>query len=136
MEERNSVHHEPAAALPEHRETLWLLTFAPGIWALHFVLSYATVAIWCAKAAGRDGALGDARVAVGIYTALACAGIAATAWRGWRQASWGSATVPHDFDTDADRHRFIGFATVLLAGLSLVATLFVGAGALIIRSCL
>ena len=32
-----------------------MLTIAPGIWSAHFLLSYATAAVWCAKMAGPDG---------------------------------------------------------------------------------
>ena len=47
-------------SLPEQDESYWRLASAPVIWALHFLLSYATAAVWCAKVAGPDGALGAA----------------------------------------------------------------------------
>jgi hypothetical protein len=43
--------------------------------------------------------------------------------------------LPHDFDTPGDRHRFLGFATVLLAGLSAVATLFAAVVVLYFEDC-
>lgn len=123
------------AAPPESRESLWLLTFGPAIWSLHFLLSYITAAIWCAKVVGRTGPLDGVQIAVGIYTLLALLGIGLTAWRGYRQHSFGTATAPHDFDTAADRHRFLGFATLLLCALSFVATVYVALVVIFIGSC-
>lgn len=122
-------------APPEERESLWLITFGPSIWAIHFVLSYVTAAIWCAKVAGRSGMLGDARLIVAGYTVVALIGITLTGLRGWKLHSFGTATAPHDFDTPEDRHRFLGFATLLLCGLSFVATIFVTLCVVFIRSC-
>jgi hypothetical protein len=120
---------------PESRESLWMLTFGPAIWSVHLLLSYVTAAVWCAKVVGRSGSLDGVRIAVAVYTVLALLGIGLTAWRGYRQQSFGSATVPHDFDTAADRHRFLGFATLLLSGLSFVATIYVALPILFIGSC-
>ncbi|SFH27359.1 hypothetical protein [Modicisalibacter xianhensis] len=122
-------------ALPERRETLWLLALSPMLWMLYFLVSYATAAIWCAKVVGRDGSLEGARIAIGVYTVLTLVGIGIVTWRGFRKHSFGTATVPHDFDTPADRHRFLGFATVLLGGLSVVATLYVALAIVFIGSC-
>lgn len=121
-------------ALPQTRENLWLLTFGPAMWAVHLLLSYVTAAIWCAKATPQ-GPLGGVRGAIGVYTALALAGIVATAWRAYRRHRLGHSPAPYDQDTAADRHRFLGFATLLLCGLSFVATLFVALPILFIRSC-
>lgn len=121
--------------LPEEHESLWRLTFGPAIWALHFLLSYGSAAVYCAKWAGRDGPLGPVRLAVAVYTLLALAGIGLTAWRAYGRHRHGSATVPHDFATAADRHRFLGFATLLLCGLSAVGTVYVAMAALFLQSC-
>lgn len=130
-----SERDEAREALRERRATLWQLILGPLIWALHFLLSYVTAAVWCAKLVEGTGSLDGARVAVAVYTVLALAGIGIVLWRGIRKASFGMATVPHDFATAADRHRFLGFATVLLASLSLVATLYVTLAAVFIGSC-
>lgn len=121
--------------LPEDRESLWLLVVAPTIWAAHFVASYATAAIWCAKVVGRDGALGGARIAIAIFTVLALAGIAWTGWIGWRRHRHGTATVPHEEDTAEDRHRLLGLATFLLSALSAVAVIYAAMAFVFIRSC-
>lgn len=121
--------------LPETREGLWMLAAAPMIWAAHFLLSYVTAAIWCAKSAGPGGSLTGVRIAIGIYTVLALAAIAAVGRRGLRRHRHGHAEVPHDADTPEDRHRFLGFATLLLAGLSAVAVLFASLVALFMGDC-
>lgn len=119
----------------EQNERLSRIAVGPAIWATHFLLSYVTAAVWCAKVAGRSGTLGGARVAIALYTALALGGIAVTGWRGWRRHRYGTAALPHDFDTPEDRHRALGFATVLLCGLSAVATLYVALAAVFIATC-
>lgn len=120
--------------LSERNESLWLLTAAPLIWCAHFLLSYITVAVWCEKLAPTIGVDG-ARMAVAAYTLLALAGIVVAGLRGYRQHRVGEAQRPHDSDSSADRHRFLGFATLLLAGLSAVATVFVALSALLIPDC-
>lgn len=121
--------------LPEENESLWILIASPMLWVVHFLLCYLTAAIWCAKLAGPAGSLGGVRVAIAVYTVLALLGIGITGWGAFRRHSFGSATVPHDFDTPADRHRFLGFATLLLSALSAVATLYVALAAVFIGSC-
>ena len=121
--------------LPEENESLWLITTSPVIWAVHFLLSYFTAAVWCAKVVGLDGSLWNVRVAIAVYTVLALIGIGIIGCLAFRRHNIGSATVPHDFDTPEDRHRFLGFATLLLSLLSAVATLYVALVAVFIRSC-
>lgn len=119
----------------ERNQNLVLLAVSPLIWVLHLLMSYITGAMWCGVVAGRDGSLNGARVAIAIYTAVALAGIGATFWIGFRRHSTGSAAVPHDFDSPPDRHRFLGFATLLLSGLSAVATLYSALAAFLIKDC-
>jgi hypothetical protein len=121
--------------VPEQKENLWMLTLPPGIWAFHFLASYLTAAIWCAKYAGPSGSLGTARAAIGIYTLLALSGLAATTWLGVRRVSFKQKDIPHADDKSADRHRFLGFTLLLLSGLSIVATLFVSAVILFVETC-
>ncbi|HEX2100698.1 MAG TPA: hypothetical protein VHF69_08550 [Candidatus Synoicihabitans sp.] len=111
-------------APPEQRESLWLLIAAPTIWAAHFMACYVTAAIWCAKAASRFQTLEPVRWAIAGYTIVALIGIGWNGWSGWRRHRFEREPVPHDLDTPGDRHRFLGFATVLLAALSAIATVF------------
>ena len=122
-------------SLPENKESLWLLIVSPTIWAGHFLLSYITAAIWCAKFAPRDGSLQPVRWAILAYTVVALIGIALNGRSGWRRHRFGSESLPHDFDTPGDRHRFLGFATVLLAGLSAVATVFAALVIFFFKDC-
>jgi hypothetical protein len=124
--------HDPTH---ESRQSLWRPVLPPIIWATHFMLTYLTAAIWCAKLAGRDGPLGGARVAIAIYTLVALAGIATVGWRGLQRHTFDGSETQHDFDSSADRHRFLGFSTALLAGLSAVATIFTALAAAFFRDC-
>ena len=109
---------------PEKRESLWVLTASPVIWAAHFLTSYITAAVWCAKVVGRGGALGGARLAIVVYTAVALVGIGIVGWRGYLRQRQGSGAGSYSLDTPRSRHRFLGFATVLLSALSAVGTLY------------
>lgn len=111
-------------AKPEHEESLWWLAASPVVWAVHFLTSYITAAIWCAKAVPYGGTLATARLLIGIYTTVALLLIVAVGFRGFRRHRFGSASVPHDFDTPEDRHRFLGFAVLLLSSLSAIAVVY------------
>ena len=110
--------------ISERHQSLWLLTASPTMWAVHFMLSYVTASVWCAKIVGSGGSLTTVRVAIAVYTALALVGIGIVGWIGYRRHSFGAAELPHDADTPEDRHRFLGFATLLLSALSAVAVLY------------
>jgi hypothetical protein len=123
--------------------TLWLLTIAPTIWAVHLLLCYITAAIWCAKFVGPGGPLDGIRSAVLWYTVVALAGIALTGWEGFRRhrhpsaplGAGGTEATTHDLDTAEDRHRFLGFATLLLSGLSGVGVLYAALAATYFETC-
>jgi hypothetical protein len=119
----------------EGRQRLFRLVAAPLAWAAHFALTYATVAVWCARVAGREGPLGHARTAVAAYTAVALVVIAAVAHDAWTRYRLGGDRTPLDADTGAGRHRFLGLAAFLLAGLSAVATLYAALAVALIGSC-
>lgn len=121
--------------LPEEKETAWRLAMAPMLWGTYFLACYGTASIWCAKVAGADGSLWGARAAIAAYTVIALAGIGIIGRAGLRRHRHGLETEPHDFDTPGDRHRFLGFATLLLAGLSAVATLYVAMAAIFVTDC-
>ena len=122
-------------AKPEHEESLWWLAVSPLVWAAHFVVTYATVALWCARAVGHAGPLGAARIAVGVYTAVALVVIAFVACRSYRRHRVGAAKGRHHTDTEADRHRFLGWATFLLSALSAIATSYVALPIFFIGTC-
>lgn len=117
------------------RNSLVVLSLGPTIWAIHFLASYVTAAIWCEKA-GAAASLGSVQLLVGLFTAAALAAIAALGLSAWRH--WGyreGLGPPHDADTEEERGRFLGFATLLLAGLSFVAVIYVALPVLFIADC-
>ncbi|MGE0702868.1 MAG: hypothetical protein AB7F99_04545 [Vicinamibacterales bacterium] len=113
-------------------QSLLALTASPVAWAVHFLLSYVTAAIWCAKV---GGSLGPVRIAVAAYTTIALAIIAIVAWQAWRAHTYGGETAPHDADTPEDRHRFMGLATLLLSGLSGVAVCYAALVIVFVGTC-
>ncbi|QDU40870.1 hypothetical protein Mal4_52330 [Maioricimonas rarisocia] len=121
--------------LPEREESLWVLTVSPTVWAAHFMASYITAAVWCAKFADSTGSLWPARMAIAIYTVVAMVGICVNGWIGLRRARVDPDTVQKHQDTPLGRHRFLGFATLLLSILSGVATLFSAAVVVFMETC-
>jgi hypothetical protein len=119
----------------EKHQSLWLLTASPVIWAAHFMLCYGTASIWCAKVVGPGGSLTPIRIAVAGYTALAIVGICWIGWIGYSRHRLGRVKLPHDADTPEDRHRFLGFATLLLSLLSGVAVSFAALVAVFFGTC-
>lgn len=116
--------------------TLWVLPLSPFLWSVHFMLCYLTAAIWCAKSGDATASLSVVRAAIVIYTIPALVGIGVVTFIGYRW--WyghGVPTPPHDRDTPEDRHRFMGFATILLSGLSAVAVLYSAAVVLFFETC-
>jgi hypothetical protein len=114
---------------------LWLLTASPVIWAAHFSLCYGTVSVWCAKMAEPGSSLTTVRIAIAAYTAVALVAIGVIARVGHLGHNYGQADLPHDSDTPEDRHRFLGFATLLLSLLSGVAVVFAALVAVFFTSC-
>jgi hypothetical protein len=127
--------HRHAQDVSESNQTLWLLAASPTVWVLHFLACWFAVSMWCAKVAGPTGPLGPVRPVVAGLTLGALAAIAVIGWVGLRRHRFGVATVPHDFDTPEDRHRFLGFAAVLLSGLSAVAVVYVALAAVFLSTC-
>jgi hypothetical protein len=117
-------------------ESLWAMIVAPTIWAVHFLACYILAAIFCAKAAAPSADFGTVRWWIAGFTVLALAGIGACAIQAFRLGHFmeGKA-APHDADTIHDRRRFLAYATLLLSGLSFVATLFVALPAVFVASC-
>jgi hypothetical protein len=119
-----------------HDDGLLAMIASPTIWAIHFLLCYLAAAIFCAKAPGPLADLEDVRLWIGCLTLLALGGITYSGARAVRRGGFGyDETTPHDAGTVADRRRFVAFATLLLSGLSFVATAFVALPALFLETC-
>ena len=120
----------------EEASSLWLITIAPTIWALHFVLVYGATAVICAKAATL-GAFETLRQGIAVATLLALVLILVVAWRSWLQ--WDYLTdyeYSHALPTGEHRHEFLGHAAFLLAVMSAIAVVFTALPALFIDGCM
>ena len=127
--------HSEAGRVAERHESLWMLAASPGIWAAHFMLCYVTGAIWCAKVPSEVMPLGGMRTLIVIYTAVALIAIGVIGWIGYRAQAFGSEPPPYDEDTPEDRHRFMGFSTLLLSGLSAIAVIYAALVPLFVVTC-
>lgn len=123
------------AKLAEEHESLWEVTASPLIWAAHFMLSYLSAAIFCAKLPSLESSLDPVRMAIGIYTVVALTAVAFIGARSARRHRRADESAAHDQDRPESRHRFLAFTTLLLSGLSAVAIVYSALAALFIRSC-
>jgi hypothetical protein len=119
----------------ETRQRLWIVPGPLVVWATHFMLCYITAALWCGRVAGRLGPLGTAQIAIVAYTIAALAMVAGIAWLGYRAHRLAPGEPPHDADSPEDRHRFLGFASLLISGLSGVAIVYAAMTVVFIESC-
>ncbi|MGE0448211.1 MAG: hypothetical protein AB7Q29_01365 [Vicinamibacterales bacterium] len=115
--------------------SLLVLPASPVIWAAHFLLCYVTAAVWCAKAGTSLQSLDTVRWGIAAYTVVALAGIAVVARAGFRAHTLASPPSPHDVDSPESRHGFLGFAALILSGLSAVAVCYTALAAVFIGSC-
>jgi hypothetical protein len=124
----------PDAGVPG--ESLWAMIIAPTIWAVHFLACYILAAIFCAKAAAPSADLTPVRWWIAGLTVVALAAIAACAIQAFRRGHFMERkAAPHDADSIHDRRRFLAYATLMLSGLSFVATVFVALPAIFFASC-
>jgi hypothetical protein len=117
------------------RDSLWTIIAGPTVWAVYFLLCYVPAAVYCAKADSTGAGLGTVRVAIAAFTVIALALIVHAGVLAYRHWGFGTDDPPHDDDTLQDRRRFLGYATLLLCGLSFVATIYVALPALMIPTC-
>lgn len=106
---------------------------APIIWSTHFTVSY----IWAAMACGRFAprVAGSLDAALLILTSIALVPIVVLFVRGFRQLDCRLPDQPNDDGTPEDRTKFMAYMTILLAGLSGIATVFVGTAAFAMGGC-
>lgn len=106
---------------------LWLLAAPAAVWLTHFLLCYASAALWCARIAPAGLGLGSLRGALAGYTVLAFAAFGACAWiarlrlRPGRHAS--------------ERQRFVATLLLMLSGLGALAAAYVVVPALVFEDC-
>ncbi len=124
----------------EESESLIRITLAPALWALHFALSYAATAVYCAKWADDGESILVLRIGGGIATIAVLAAIAWLGWRSWQQwdADVGRSTrqIFEDLvEEEEPRHQFLGHAAFLLSVISFVAVVYSGLPVALIGSC-
>ena len=126
---------EEERSFSEESESLWRIAFAPALWALHFALSYASTAIFCAKAP-TESLFPFFRIGIAALTLVALGLIAWTGWRAWRQWDYlDDYDYEHASAVAEDRHEFLGHAAFLLAIISFVGVIYVGLPVAFIESC-
>lgn len=120
----------------EERASLWRITLAPSIWAVHFAASYGFAAIWCARLADGLGDTAPMRLWIGAGTVLAAGLIFWLGWQAWVQWNLkGQGQHVHDRARPGDRHRFLGHAAFLLALVSLIGVVYTSLPVLLIETC-
>ncbi|MFN0262252.1 hypothetical protein ACKTEK_00085 [Tepidamorphus sp. 3E244] len=120
----------------EAASSLWLITIAPSLWALHFVIVYAGAAVLCAKTEGWVIGFAELRIAIGVVTVVALAGICFVGWRSWRQWDYRHlGEYSHGEASNEHRHSFLGHAAFLLATMSAIGVLYTALPALLIGDC-
>jgi hypothetical protein len=113
-------------------DSLWVPLLAPILWSTHFTVSY----IWAAMACGRFAAhAASVGVVLFVLTAIALVPLGVLFVRGFRQLGYRLPDQPNDDGTPEDRARFMAYMTMLLAGMSVIGTLFVGIAAISIGGC-
>lgn len=123
----------------EESESLVRITLAPALWALHFVASYATTAVYCAKW-GRSVDLTWLRVGGAISTVVVLALIAWLGWRAWKQWDMSQGRTAREFvedlvEEEEGRHEFLGHAALLLAIISFIGVVYTALPVALIGSC-
>lgn len=125
------------------RANLITLITAPTVWAIHFLVCYVAASAHCAKTMANARVftgphwpdVTPARIVIALTTIAALAAIAWSSRQAWGHWSAGDAEPPYDEATFDDRQQFLGFATVLLCGLSFIGVIFVALPAVFIGDC-
>jgi uncharacterized membrane protein YhaH (DUF805 family) len=125
------------------RDSLFSLIVGPMVWAAHFLIVYITAAIACAHGFFDDEILGIRIVQLigGGATLVALALILDSlvlSWRRWRgRPSDGEPTPlpPHDSSDVTSRRRFMAYASILLSGIALIATVWQSLPLVFFASC-
>jgi hypothetical protein len=118
---------------PRRPDRLWVPLISPIIWSTHFTVCYIWVAMACGRFAPRmAGSLEPTLVAM---TVIALVPIGALFVRALRQLGYRLPDRPNDDGTPEDRAGFMTYTTLLLSGMSAIATLFVGVAAAAMGGC-
>ena len=115
----------------ESRPTWLVLLGGPVIWAVHFIVVYLVAEAGCTGSGPGLEAFDPPVPATTtlVATVLAVVGCLGVGLWGWRRSRGLPEGVAADEPAARERHRVLSLAGVLLAGLSLLAVLFVAAPA-------
>lgn len=125
---------EDPATTDESEESLWWLAAPPGAWLAHLLATYLTAANFCAKVPEHES-LASVRWAIAAYTLAALIVLGLLGRRGWVRRRTGDSSEPHDLDSRADRHRFLGLILVLLTGAATLGVVFAALPAIFMENC-
>lgn len=105
------------------------------LWSVYFVAVYGLQAIGCKYGWNRVelGTLNTLSLLLATLTLLTLVAIAGVAYGGYR--CWAAGGQTRSIRWSEDRHRFMGLATLLIAMLSAVATVWVGLGVFLLPPC-
>ena len=133
---REGAQRQEEREFAEESDSLWLITLGPLVWAVHFVIAYASAAVWCAKIVGTNDSLLPWRVGIAGLTVIALGLIGWLGWRAWKQ--WDVLT-DHDYThpgpSTEDRHEFLGHAAFLLCGAAFIGVIYAALPAIFIATC-
>jgi hypothetical protein len=121
----------PGTVFPSTGRTLFAVVGGATAWAVHFLGSYALVAIGCA--AGWGGMHGMIAALTVAFAGLALWSTV-VAWRGWRGAS---GDQPLDLALSEPRgwFAFLMLTGVLLGAVSVLAIALEGLGSMVLPAC-
>lgn len=127
---------EQERTFAEETDSLWLITFAGSIWAVHFVICYGSAAFVCAKWSSDLTAISHLRLVLGIITIIALGGVSFIAWRSWVQWDFlDDYSYEHDLAKEEHRHEFLGHASFLLSIISFIGVIYVSLPILFVETC-
>ena len=120
----------------EETSSLFRITLGPTVWALHFLISYVSAAVFCAKWGEQGESILGFRIGVIALTVLALCLIAGLGWRSWRQWDYfADRDYENKYGEDEDRHQFLGHAAFLLTIISFVGVIYTVLPVLFIATC-
>lgn len=115
------------------KQRLWIPVIAPVTWSCHFTFVTVAAALGCGRFS--DGLTGRYTLAILVVTAVALVVMALCLAHGARLLRYDWPERSHDDDSGEDRRRFLGYMTMLLAGLSVIATLYSAIAVVMTRGC-
>jgi hypothetical protein len=123
--------HPAGVELPPTGRTLFAVVGGAVAWTVHFLGSYALVAVGCG--AGWQG-LGASVAAVTVALAAVAGWSTRAAWRGWRAAS-GDQPLDAALSEPRGWFAFLMLTGVLLGGISVFTILLEGFGTVVLPAC-